>query len=99
MRIVVRDAAHSLPRGSKIECSPRLRLGMGFPEIRWLTYCQSGAGSAGNSLFENAVGPASLMVELVGLEPTTPCLQNTPGLSRTVAQLGLDLGCVCWDRP
>ena len=29
----------------------------------------------------------------------TLCLQNTPGLSGTVAHLGRNLACVRWDRP
>jgi hypothetical protein len=38
------------------------------------------------------------LVELGGLEPPTPCLQNRPKLSDVVAHLGLRRGRVCWDR-
>jgi Clp amino terminal domain, pathogenicity island component len=42
---------------------------------------------------------AFCLVELRGLEPLTPCLQNTPGLSVTVAHLALRRLGGCWDRP
>jgi hypothetical protein len=38
------------------------------------------------------------LVELRGLEPLTPCLQNTPGLSGTVAHLALGRRVIRWDR-